>query len=297
MREIIIQLAMLFGYIAIGFICNKLKVLDEVSDKYFSGFLLKLTLPAAIIASSIGQTEVNKIQAFTVIGVAAGIFIFLPFPAWLFTKIAHCDDTYKLMLTFSNLGFMGIPIMTAMYGQTGAFYGSLFMMIFNVSVFSYGVSVVNKGKGFDFKKLINPGMLSAVIALFIFSFSIPVHGEIKLFLTNIGNITSPLAMITLGSTLAAVNFKEALKNKLLYVFTFCKLVIWPLMVWGILNFFIKDAVILGTAVVLISLPVAGNVSMLCISYDGNKKLAAEGTGLSTVISLITIPVYMILFMK
>lgn len=297
MNEVVTQLIMLFGYIAVGFVCNKVHILDEVSDKYFSKLLLEITLPASIIASSIGQDDTDKMQAFIILGLAVAIFLFLPLLGAGFQKLTKCEDTYKLMLTYSNLGFMGIPIMNAMYGDTGTFYASLFMMIFNVSVFSYGVSVLDEsGKGMDFKQLISPGMLSAVIALMIFSIGISVPALITKFLTSVGSVTSPLAMITLGSTIAAVNFKEAAKNKMLYIFSACKIIVWPAIVYGILQFFITDSVILGVCTILISLPVAGNVNMLCISYDGNKKLAAEGTCISTVLSLVSIPVYMMLFL-
>lgn len=117
------------------------------------------------------------------------------------------------------------------------------------------------------------------------------------YLSSVGNITSPLAMITLGSTLATVKFKEILTNKLLYVFSACKLMIWPVIIWGILQFMIQDKMILGVSTILIGLPVAGNVSMLCISYGGNKKLAVEGTCISTILSLLTIPIFMFLFMR
>lgn len=142
MNQILLQLFLLFGYIALGFVCNRIKLLDEVSDRYFSNFLLKVTLPMSIISSAIGQSSENLVTAYIVLGVAVGIFILLPILAGLFQKITKCDDTYKLMLTYPNLAFMGFPIITALYGQLGLFYASLFLIVFNISVFSYGVSVI-----------------------------------------------------------------------------------------------------------------------------------------------------------
>lgn len=295
MNNIILQLCLLFGYIGLGFVCNKLKLLDETSDKYLSGFLLKVTLPASIISSAIGQNTASQKQAFYVLAIAAGIFVCKPFLGMIFQRITKCDNTYKLMLTYPNLGFMGFPIITALYGQLGLFYASLFMIVFNISIFSYGISVINKDSKLQIKKLLNPGIIAAVLAIFIFTFNIPVPNVLAQFLSKIGGITSPLAMITLGSTLAAVSLKSLLSDKLLYVFTACKLVIWPVIFWAVLRLFVHDPFVLGLCVILISLPVAGNVSMLCITYDGNKDLAAKGTCLSTLLSLITIPIYMFIF--
>ncbi|MDO4285384.1 MAG: AEC family transporter [Eubacteriales bacterium] len=296
MEQVMVQLALLFAYIGAGFLCRKVKLLDEVSDHHFSRLILNVTLPASIIASAIGQESGNRGQAYLVLGLALFVFLLLPVMGHLFQRFTGCEDTYKLMLTYSNLGFMGFPIMEALYGQTGMFYAALFMMVFNASIFSYGISVLEKGRGFDFKRLLTPGMISAVLALLIFSLNLPVPGGVEQFLSTVGDITSPLAMITLGSTLAGVSMKAALQNKMLYLFSLCKLVLWPALIWGILQFFVEDPVVLGVCTILVSLPVAGNVSMLCISSGGNKKLAAEGTLVSTILSLFSIPVYMMLFL-
>lgn len=295
MNEIISSLLILLGYIVTGYVTNKTGLLDASSDKYFSNFLLKVTLPAAIIASAIGIETDNKMTAIYVLGIATFIFILVPLMASLFVKVFKLDDTYKMMLTYPNLGFMGMPIIATLYGPEGMFYASLFMIVFNFSIFSYGMSVVNKGSKFEFKKLLNPGIISAFIAILIFMLSLPVPDVLTSFLNKVGGITSPLAMITLGSTLRAVHIRDVVKEKILYVFSFFKLIAFPFVIWLILQFFIKDPLILGVSVILSSLPVASNVTMFCIIYDGDKELSVKGTYLSTILSFITIPIYMILF--
>ncbi len=295
MNEILLPLCLLFGYIALGYVCNKLNILNETSDKYFSGLLLKVTLPAAIISSAVGQRPEKLGQAFFVLAIAMMIFICKPLFAAVFQKVTKCDDTYKLMLTYPNLGFMGFPIISVMYGNLGLFYASLFMIAFNLSIFSYGVSVIRKERKVQIEKLINPGIISSIIAILVFSFSLPLPDLLVSFLSKVGGITSPLAMITLGSTLAAVNARGLFQDKFLYFFVACKLVLWPFLFWVALHFIVTDPLILGVSVMLISLPVAGNVSMLCITYDGNKELAVKGTCISTILSLATIPIYMSLF--
>lgn len=295
MNEIIGSLLILLGYIITGYLSNKVGMLDSSSDKYFSNFLLKVTLPASIIASAIGIESDNKMIAVYVLGIATFIFILVPILATIFTKVLKLDDTYKMMFTYPNLGFMGMPIIATLYGSEGMFYAALFMIVFNFSIFSYGMSVVNKGSKFEAKKLLNPGIISALIAMIIFMFSIPVPEVLISFLNKVGGITSPLAMITLGSTLRAVHIRDVVKEKILYLFAFFKLIAFPFVIWFILQFFVKDPMILGVSVVLSSLPVASNVTMFCIIYNGNKELSVKGTYLSTILSFITIPIYMILF--
>lgn len=297
MNEIILSIFLLFAYMAVGFVSHRIGLMDHTSDKYFSTFLLKVSLPATILASAIGQDVENRAEAFYVIGIASALFFILPLMANVYQKITKTSDTYKLMLTYSNLGFMGMPIMEALYGQIGLFYTSIFMIIFNISVFSYGVSVIQKGAGFDFKKLLNPGIIAAVTAIIIFVFQVPVPEPLTLLFRGVGSITSPLAMITLGSTIGGVHLASVFKDKSLYVFSLAKLVIWPLIVWFLLQFFIDSKMILGIATILMSLPVASNVTMLSLTYGGDVEVSVKGTCLSTLLSLITIPIYMIIFMS
>lgn len=295
MNEILSSLLILLGYIIVGYSINKFKIVDAVSDKYFSNFLLKVTLPAAIIASAIGIHSDNKLSALLVLSIAVGIFILVPLMATLYVKLFKLDKTYKMMFTYPNLGFMGMPIIATLYGPLGMFYASLFMIVFNFSIFSYGLSIVSSDSKFNLKMLLNPGIISAVIALIIFAFDLPVPEVLASFLNKVGGITSPLAMITLGSTLTYVHIKDVIKEKMLYLFSFLKLIGFPFVIWFILHFFVSDPMILGVSVVLSSLPVASNVTMFCIIYDGNKELSVKGTALSTLLSFVTIPIYMLLF--
>ena len=295
MNAILLQLCLLFAYIILGFICNKIGLFNKESDRIFSNLLLNITLPASVIASAIGQDPSKRMVAVYVFLVAGAIFLIKPVWAKIFQHVFKCDDTYKLMLTYPNLGFMGFPIVKALYGDLGLFFASLFVIVFNISVYSYGISVVQKDSRFSLKTLVNPGILSSLLAIVIFMFNIPVPQVINDYLTSIGNITSPLAMITIGSTIAAVSIRQVFADRFLFVFTLFKLILWPLLVWIPLHLITSDPLIIGVSVILTSLPVAGNVSMLCINYDGNIELAAKGTFISTVLSFVSIPVYMLLF--
>ncbi len=295
MDQIIGQLLILLGYIVVGYVANKAHVLDTVSDKYFSNFLLKVTLPAAIISSAIGIETDDKMKAIIILFIATFIFILVPIMATIFQKTLKLDRIYRMMFTYPNLGFMGMPIMAALYGPIGVFYASLFMIVFNFSIFSYGVTIVSENEKFELKKLLNPGIISALIAIIIFLGSISIPSVLSELLGKVGSITSPLAMITLGSTLTYVHIRDVVKEKVLYVFALFKLVIFPAIIWFILRWFVSDPIILGTSVILSSLPVASNVTMFCILYDGNKELAVKGTYLSTILSFITIPIYMLIF--
>lgn len=295
MQKIFSQIAILFALVLLGFIINKLGVFDEVSDKKISSLLINVTLPATVLASAFSQSSDDKMSALTILCIAAVIFLLMPLFASLFTRITGSENTYKLIVTYPNLGFMGMPIMNVLYGSRAVFYTSLFMIIFNISVFSYGVATAKGENGFDIKKLINPGIISAILALAVFLLDIPCPETATEFLSSVGGITSPLAMMVIGSNLARVNFREMLKDVRLYLVSVYKLIVIPFIIWLVLHFIIDDKMIVGLCVILMSLPVAGNVSMLCITYGANTQLSAKATCMTTVLSLLTIPVYMLIF--
>ncbi|WP_339169234.1 AEC family transporter [Paenibacillus sp. FSL H7-0943] len=295
---IITQILILFGLMAIGFIANKRGILDESSDRSFSKLIINIAIPATIISSSIGQNMDNKMEAMTVFAVAMAVFIITPIFGRFFVKKLKMNKTYEIMLVYSNLGFMGIPIISSIYGESAIFYVSIYMMLFNISLFSYGISIIQKDDASRvgiFKNLINPGIISAILGLVIFILDIPVPLPLVKLLATIGSVTTPLAMIVIGSTLAAVSIRDVIKDKTLYQFTFLKIVLIPGVLWFILQFFIQDAMILGIAVILTSLPTAGNVSMLCLEYDADVELVTKGIFMSTIFSLVTIPVLLFLF--
>lgn len=295
---IISQMLLLFGLMAIGYLAKITKIMDTISDKYFSKFITNIAIPATILSSAIGQNIEDKIGIFKVLLVAILVFVVTPFVSIFLVKILKLERTYELMLNYSNLAFMGIPIISSIYGKEYVFYVSIFMMVFNISLFSYGVSVLqkenNSGK-MQLKSLINPGIISALTALLIFIFEISVPEFITNILKNIGSITTPLAMIIIGSTLAGVKINSIFTDHKIYIYTILKILVYPLLTWIILHSLISDPVITGITVILCGLPTAGNLSMLCADYNSNVELVTKGMFISTICSFITIPLLVIIF--
>lgn len=296
-RQVLEQIIVLFSYIAVGYIANKMGALDETANSRFSSFLLKVALPSTILNSAISQTSLERSSVIKVTLIALGIFVLVPILSTLIVKISNMDKTYNLMLTYSNLGFMGLPIILSVYGNEMVFYVVIFMMVFNVHIFTYGI-ITLQGKGGSakelLKKLLTPGIISALIAyilvLFPMDFPAPVHGVVS----GLGGITTPLAMLVIGSQLAEVRILDCLKNYKLYAMSAIKLVAFPIIIYSLLYLIFGRSEVIEIAAILFGLPVAGNVTMLCSEYDGDVSLAAQGTCISTIMSLITIPIMLTL---
>ena len=290
---VINQMIVLFGLMAVGYVCNKTGVLDEVANAKLSSFLLKAALPATILNSAIAQSDLERSVVLSTMAVAVAVFIITPAMSVGVTKLFHLDPTYQLMLNYSNLAFMGFPIIGGVFGSNCIFYGAVFLMVFNLHIFSFGVMTLQKG-GNDLKtmakKLLNPGIISAVVAFFIVMLHIHVPNQITLIVNGLGSVTTPMAMIVIGSQLGPVNFLEVLKKKELYLMAGLKLVVYPAVVFALLSLVLGPSHLLTKiATILVGLPVAGNVTMLCSEYGGDTSLSAQGTCVSTLLSLLTIP--------
>lgn len=137
--ELMSQIFMLFGLMAIGYLCGKTRIMDETANAKFSGFLLKVSLPATILSSAISQSSMDLGLVRHVTLTAIGVFILLPIVSKILGKLFHLNATYELMLNYSNLGFMGLPIISSVYGEESSFFVAIFMMIFNIHIFTYGI--------------------------------------------------------------------------------------------------------------------------------------------------------------
>ena len=137
--ELINQIFMLFGLMTIGYLCGKTHILDAEANAIFSAFILKASLPATILNSAFSQNTMESSLVWHVTITAAGVFILLPVISKLLARILHLDVTCQLMLNYSNLGFMGLPIISGVYGEESTFFVAIFMMIFNIHMFTVGI--------------------------------------------------------------------------------------------------------------------------------------------------------------
>lgn len=297
MTVVLNQMVSLFLLVLTGYLGNKLHVLDKEFEGKVSRFIVNITLPATIISSVTGLEDGQNVNIFPVFAAAVSIFLVAHVVCRLIQKLLRWDPTYELMLNYSNMGFMGIPIISSLYGEQYILYVAIFMMTFNLSLFSYGVYLLSAHSGgtgnrmgFQAKSLLSPGILSAFIAIGIYLLSIPVPGQLRDLISTVGSTTTPLAMIVIGSTLAGVRLSSVFNSKSLYLFSFLKLLALPVITFFILRLYVADRTLLEIAVILSGCPVAGNVSMLCIQYDRDVTLVSKGICISTLLSMFSIPI-------
>ena len=296
------SIAILFIIMLIGYLAYRVGFLDRSSTHGLSSFLLNVTLPALIISAMqipvsdelIGQViTIFQAQAvFYVISFAFAFCIPLLLPGSVIEK-----GVMRFLLVFSNLGFTGIPVSIAFFGEGAVFYSSLFMIPFNFLAFSIGILMLRPdlGHNIDPKVFVNPGIVASVIGLLLFFTGLSIPSPFIDAIDLLGGITTPLSMIVIGAVLATMPATELFTDWRVYVISFCRLLLIPTALYLCLSPFITDPLLLAIPVLLAGMPCATSVVLFAEEYEVASSFASQGVFISTIFSIITIPIIALLF--
>ncbi|HWQ71412.1 MAG TPA: AEC family transporter, partial [Desulfitobacteriaceae bacterium] len=242
--KIINQMGVLFLIIIIGYIAAKLKIIDDLACQRFSKFVINLTAPALIITSVSGDYVLGDIKdMLTTLFLSFGFYIIIPIlavPLVNILKVPREDkNLYRFMLIFNNIVFMGFPVVRSIYGEGAIFYASIFNFPNTLFLFSLGIYLVKTQKDsknlFEVKKLMNSGLFSIILAMFLFVFKIDLPGFLGSTLQMVGSITTPLSLIVIGASIAGMPLKEVFNEKTLYPVAIISLFGIPLFILLILR--------------------------------------------------------------
>lgn len=295
------QMLMLLLMMVIGYVMEKKQLLGNGSAGVMSKIVLNVTLPAQIITSfAIEGADISGGAVAGTLGLSVMAYALYFVLAFLFVRLLRIPKeqrgTYEYMLIFGNVGFMGFPLVTAIWGANMLVYAVLYNIVFNILVFSFGIQLIAGGGDFDWRRLINIPLASSVLALLLFFAHIELPSVINSALNTLGGATTPLAMLILGATIAGMPLKELFEEKKVYVFVAAKLLLLPVLVWLMLSPMPTAAdVVVPILVVLTGMPVATNATMLSVEYGGDVKLVSQGIFFTTVLSVVSVPLLVAIF--
>lgn len=292
------QMILLFLLILVAYIATKIKFLPANSNKVLADLVVNITNPATILyavatsSHALSNGAVLSILAITALTLGGQMIL-----AHGFTKVLRIDrraaGVYRFMLVFSNCGFLGYPVVRALFGGDAVFVASMYNLIFQILSFTYGVRQVGgdpAAQKFQPKTFLTPMVVTSVLALILYLVNIPFHPMVVETLSLLDRITSPASMLVIGCVLAAYPLKTILGRWHMYVFCVVRLIVIPVIVWAVLRLFVTDPLILGVMVVISAMPAATNTVLICSKYNGDESTAASGLFLSTTLSLLTLPI-------
>ncbi len=294
------QTLILFMLLLVGFIIKRLKIIDEHFNKNLSNLIIYVTLPALIINSMDYDFSVERLgqvgTVFVISIVSYFVMVLLSYLILKFIPVADSErDIYQFILIFANVGFMGYPVIDVIFGSEGVFLAAIYNLIFNLLLWTIGVMIISRSrqedKGIDWSHLLNPGIFAVFIGFFLFIFSISLPQPISATLEILGSTTTPLSMLVVGAILAQVKLGDIFSNFKLWLISSIRLVGLPLLFLFILKVMPWEinSLIMGIIVVLTGMPAAANTAIFAEEFGGDAALASESVFLTTLLSVLTIP--------
>ncbi len=289
------QIIILFVLVLAGFCCGKAQLINEQGIKTLTNVVLYLATPCVIITSYMREFSVLLLgDLFISLGMSFLIHIIGIIIAMLIFPTKNRTDKSTVMhyaVVFSNAGYMGLPLQKALLGDTGVFFGASYVAVFNIMCWTYGLWCMSKESGsFSAKRLINPGVISVIIGIIIFVFSIQVHPSIKDALVHLGNLNTPVPMLIIGYYLSKADLISALKDKMVYLVSALRLIIVPLCSLGIMYLIGIRGTMLVSMVIPAAAPVATATSMFALLCGRDEQTSVNLVSVTTVLSLITMSI-------
>lgn len=288
------QVIVLLLLIALGVLLTKRGIFTEAGVKSMTDLVLLFVTPCVIIKSFIREFDPSTLKAVLISFIAAvGVHVLFIVIGTLLCRSK--DEARRRVLrfgvVFTNCGYMSLPLQEAVLGFDGILYGASFIAIFNLIVWSYGITEMSGDRRYiSPKKLIlNPGIIGLTVGLIIFLASIPVPEVISAPVGYLAALNTPLPMMIIGYHLAQSDLKKALRDWECLLAVGIRLVLMPLIAIGILYLCGLRGSLFVSVVIAACAPTAAITTMFSAKFNKATELSVNMVSLSTVLSLITIP--------
>ena len=283
----------LFLLMGVGVACAKTKLLSDGAVKALANLVLYIATPCVIIKSCIREFDPAMLWGFlTVVAVAAATHAVLIVLAKVVFR--DSDESRRRVLrcatVFSNAGYMAIPLQQAILGEVGVFYCAAYIIVFNLFLWTYGLTEMSGETRLSVKKiLLNPGIIGVAVGLTLFVLPIPVPALLTDAVGHLASLNTPVPMLIVGYYLAQTNLLSALRDVRGWLCIALRLVAAPLLALGALLLCGVRGEALTACMICIATPVATSCTMFATRFDRNPRLSVNLVSLSTLLSIATLP--------
>lgn len=289
---------MMFLLVIIGFIIRKKEVVSEVGRTNMVDLCLYVTLPFNIFHAFMVTWEKSMLYSFlTILALSAGYnIISIIISKFCFQKSPEeRRNPLRYATIVSNGGFLGNPVIEGIYGVQGLFYASVFMLPVRIVMWTVGTSCfLKEGKTGIFRKVMTHPCIIAIYAGILFMWSgIHAPAFLEKTITGISSCNTPISMMLVGMMLAEMN-PRGLIDKTMVWFTTLRLVVIPLIILGITLLLPIDPLLRGIAVIIAGMPAPITTALLASKYNASEAYATAMIFVSTVCSLVTLPLLTLL---
>ena len=287
------QMLVLLAMMLTGAFVYKKKWIGEEGSANISKLVVNVFNPLLVIGGVLGDTDaisrekiVGNLQLVVLYYVVAVVFGILL--AWVLHPPKNLKSIYVLMATFSNLGFMGIPVAKSLYGSEGVVYVSFYILLYNVIVYTYGMSLARRAAR-EKNGRESADVVAALLALIIFATGIKMPAPVISLCEYMGDTTIPLSMMMIGISIAKADLKNYLKDIRMYLFILLRMVAMPIIIALIMRNMGFDQVVFGVFIIELAMPIGSVIGLFAKECGADDAYCMKGTVLSTLASIITIP--------
>ncbi|MEI8199746.1 MAG: AEC family transporter [Eubacteriales bacterium] len=295
--SLIVKIAVM---IALGYTLKKINIITESLQKGLTDILLKAIMPLSILMSANYAFNGVLFHGMLIVAAAAvGFYVIGLTGMTFFSKALRLQENERkiivTMTVFANTGFVGFPIMLALFGQPGLLLAVIFNMFYNLFMYTYGINMLSGKGGYDIKSIfLNPITIASLasIAIFVSPFRLPAI--LASPIEDIGAMSVPISMIIMGASLAKIPLMDILKDKYSYLVSGIRLVLFPLLMLLVMHLLSVSSLTANVCVLMTALPCGTMNVIFAEKYDCAPEFASRTVIQSLVLMIITLPLMILL---
>ncbi len=290
------QVAEFFLLIMVGYFAVKTKVLKPEARQHFSGLLVSIVVPCMIVNSYIAEFDPQVFHGIVMAFIHSFVLIMLGLViALLAGRRMGVENRaiFEFAMMFSNAGYMGFPLIQALYGSEGLLYASSYNTVFNILIWTFGYARVSgqlEAKQVVKTIIKSPAIIAVVLGLFIYLLQIPVPELIQQPVSQLGALNTPISMLITGIILAGSNLGKVIRDRTVEAVIGIRLLLIPalcLLIYGFLH--IDFGMATDVVLLLEACPCAAISSVFAVQFHYDEERVAGAVILSTILSIVTLP--------
>lgn len=303
------QIAMLATIVVIGLIACRAGVITAITKDFLAKLIFYVTLPAMLF-TSFSAIEVtprllaNSLQALLL---AVLIMLFMLFAGWLTTLISGIKgghaSIFRLHSMLGNIIYLGLPVISAQFGQEGLLYGSIFVLVSNILMWTLGVAIITPAGSFSLKsglrRIFNINTIAIISGFLLFLFSVKLPQFVLETVGTLGKSNTYLSMIFIASVMYFADGRKMLRNRNAYLLSFNRLLLVPFILLGLFILFnllfpgILRKEVVSVMLMQAAMPCMVNVVIMVNILGEDDGTATSNVFVSTIFSVLTLPIILL----
>jgi predicted permease len=302
---IINQISFLTILVLIGYFASKIGIIKEETRDSLVKVIFNITLPLLLVTNFSKLDLTPEILRNSLIVIVISLIVILMMLiigviSSSFFKLKHEQrSVFIAHHAFGNILYIGFPVVSALFGDIGLFYASIYAFVSIMLLWTVGIFVITRKGGMPFgqsiRKMVNPNSVAIMIGFLLFLLKIKIPDVILKPFMSLGGTTIYLSMLYIGALLGLMKIKGIFGNPLVYLTTINKNLIFPVILVFLFSFLGRnilsglDPLIVSVIIVEAAMPCMANVVIVARIFKVDDHLATSNVFMSTLLSLVSLP--------